>query len=509
MLLTSRRFVFLIAAIFCGAIAANAEPLRLPKFFSDNMVLQQNTSVPIWGWGEEGTTVTVNFRGQTATAKVVGGKWTVRLGSFSAGGPDVLSVVDNGKVIRIKNVFVGEVWLASGQSNMEFPLNKSFAADIDIVKSANPKIHLLHVPHAQLDSPADDINATWTECNPETVPTFSAVAYYFARDLQKALGVPVGIIESSVGGTPIEAWMGHDYLESIPRYHEEVFAEWAVAQDQYERALAAYNQEKAEAKKDGTEFKKKAPRQPWKPSELYNGMIAPLAGYAMKGALWYQGESNAGSEEDAWVYHSLLLDLIRDWRKVWNEGNFPVMLVQLAPFMEIQTRPSESSWASVREAELQATQKLPDVGLAVITDVGDEHNIHPTRKGPVGGRLALAALGIAYHKPIEYSGPVVKRVKVEDDQIVLTFSHVDGGLVAEGPELEGFAICGADGKFVWAQAEIKGKDQILVHSVEVPHPKAVRFGWANYPVVNLYNKIGLPASPFRTDDFELIPATAK
>ena len=204
-----------------------------------------------------------------------------------------------------------------------------------------------------------------------------------------------------------------------------------------------------------------------------------------------------------WEYHSLFPDLIRNWRALWQEGSFPFLLVQLAPYREIQMKPTESSWASVREAQLRSTEILPNVGMAVITDVGDEHNIHPTHKQPVGDRLALGALGIAYHKPIEYSGPIFKKAKIESTQIVLTFAHADGELEAHGDELTGFSICGPDHKFVWANAEIKGRDQVLVHSPMVPNPVAVRFGWANYPVVNLWNKAGLPASPFRTDDFDI------
>jgi sialate O-acetylesterase len=232
-------------------------------------------------------------------------------------------------------------------------------------------------------------------------------------------------------------------------------------------------------------------------------MIAPLAGYAIKGVLWYQGESNAGSAEESWQYHTLFPDLIRNWRAVWGEGPFPFLLVQLAPFHAIQQQPSESSWASVREAQLKATEILPNVGMAVITDLGDQHDIHPTQKQPVGARLALAACGIAYHKAIEYSGPVLKQAKLDGEQIVLTFDHVDGGLEARDGDLTGFTICGADGKFVWATAMIKGLDKILVYSSEVVHPVAVRYGWADYPVVNLCNKAGLPASPFRTDEFDL------
>ncbi len=485
--------------------------VRLPRLFSDNMVLQQGTSVPIWGWGRDGDTVTVRFQKQTASTRVKDGKWLVRLGGLKPGKPETLTIASgvstNGASIALTNVLVGEVWLASGQSNMEFPLKKSFASDADILFSANPMIHLLHVPKARLDSPTNNIGASWTECNPSTVATFSAVEYYFARDLQKALKVPVGVIESDWGGTPAEVWMQREFLQTNPRYRAEVFGEWIVAEDNYERSLAAYIKEKNEAKEKGVEFKKAMPPQPWEPGELYNGMIAPLVGYAIKGALWYQGESNAGSPEEACQYHSLFPDLIRDWRTVWGEGPFPFLLVQLAPFHAIQVSPSlppsETSWASVREAQLKATEILPNVGMAVITDVGDQRDIHPTQKQPVGARLALAARGIAYHQAIEYSGPVFKRAKIEDAQIALTFDHVAGGLMARGGELTGFAICGPDKKFVWANAVIKGPNQVLVYSPEVEHPIAVRYGWANYPVVNLWNKAGLPASPFRTDDFDV------
>ncbi len=511
--LTSRKIALLAAvAILWGfhsakgeispVSAAQNDSLILPHFFSDNMVLQQGVSVPIWGWGQEGATVTVQFRKETVSTRVKDGKWLVKLGKLKPGVPDTLTIT-SGNSIALKNVLVGEVWLASGQSNMEFPLRQSYESAGDIASSGNPMIRWLRIPKARMDTPANDCGAHWVECDPHTSPGFSAVAYYFARDLQKALHVPVGVIESDWGGTPAEVWMQREFLQSNPRYRTEVFGAWIVAEDRYQRSLTSYNIAKSEAKEKGLEFTNAAPRRPWKPGELYNGMIAPLAGYAMKGALWYQGESNAGSAEDALEYHTLLPDLIRNWRAVWHEGKFPFLLVQLAPFFEIKPTPSESSWASVREAQLEATKTLPNVGMAVITDVGDQHNIHPTHKQPVGARLALAARGIAYHQTNEYSGPVLKRVKIEPNQIVLTFNQVGGGLEASGGDLTGFAICGPDGKFVWANAEIKGSDQVVVHSTQVRHPVAVRYGWASYPVVNLCNKAGLPASPFRTDDFPL------
>jgi sialate O-acetylesterase len=516
---TSRKIAFVAAlAWFCGALLAQAQPASmpspinaattLPRLFSDNMVLQQGISVPIWGWGRDGDTITVRFQNQTASTHVKDGVWMVRLAGLKSGGPSTMTISTGGNpssapAITLQNVLVGEVWLASGQSNMEFPLKNSHESAADIAGSANPMIHLLHVPKARLSSPTNDIGASWTICDSNTTPTFSAVEYYFARDLQKALHVPVGVIESDWGGTPIEAWMQRDFLRMDQDYRIEVLGAWTIAQDSYERGLINYNEKKKAAQESGAKFTQAAPRLPWAPGELYNGMISPLAGYALKGVLWYQGESNAGSAEDAKEYHKLMPDLIRNWRNVWGEGEFSFLLVQLAPFRAIQPLPSESSWAYVREAQLRTTQILPNVGMAVITDVGDQNNIHPTRKEPVGARLTLAARGIAYHQPVEYSGPVLKQAKTEGNQIVLTFDHVAGGLQARGDVLSGFAICGDDGKFVWASAEIKGLNRVLVHNSEVDHPVAVRYGWANYPVVNLYNKAGLPASPFRTDDLEL------
>jgi sialate O-acetylesterase len=230
-------------------------------------------------------------------------------------------------------------------------------------------------------------------------------------------------------------------------------------------------------------------------------MIAPLVHYGIKGVIWYQGENNAGSFERAEQYHQLFPGLIRDWRAQWSEGDFPFLLVQLAPFMAIKDQPEESSWASLREAQLGATQSLPNVGMAVITDVGMEHNVHPTKKKPVGDRLALAAEAIAYHEPIEYSGPIYKGMRREGMHIVLTFDHVGGGLEARDGDLKGFAIAGPDHKFQWALAQIQEPDKVIVYSPNVLDPVAVRYGWANYPVVNFWNKAGLPASPFRTDDF--------
>lgn len=473
------------------AFAARGE-VRLAALFSDNMVLQQGMDLPIWGWADDGEEVTVRFRGKTVKTKARDGKWTAKLGKFKPGGPDSL-VVEGKNRIELKNVAVGEVWVCSGQSNMELALNSAFEGKEEIARSSNKQLRLFHVPKKKADKPLDDVKAEWKEAGPETTAGFSAVAYYFGRDLQKALNVPVGLIETCWGGSPAEVWMSERVLSSNAEYKRDIL-------DAYVAALH---------KDDGT-TNARPQRVPWKPTELYNGMIAPLIPYAFKGAIWYQGESNAGRAEQ---YRTLFADMIRNWRQDWGEGDFTFLAVQLAPYDKVKRRPLEvitekpveSDWAELREAQLLATKTLPKVGMAVITDVGEKDDIHPKKKEPVGARLALAARGIAYGEKIEDSGPIYKSMKVKDGKAVLSFTHANSGLEARDGELKGFAVCGPDKKFVWAKAEIDG-DKVIVSSPDVSQPLAVRYGWADFPVVNLWNKAGLPATPFRTDDFPMITA---
>jgi sialate O-acetylesterase len=503
-MIINKRFFSIVSSVALATILfyspARAD-VRLPNLFSDNMVLQQGMKVTVWGWADDGEEVTVTFRGQKVKTVAKDGQWMVQLKKLKAGGPDTLIVAGKNS-ITLNNVLVGEVWVCSGQSNMEFPLKNSFESKTDIEASANPRIHLFHVPKFRTDQPTNNVNATWRECGPESVANFTAVGYYFGRDLQKARNVPVGLIESDWGGTPAEAWTRREALEANPRSKKEIVDAYPAAEKDYEQKLEAFEKEKAQAGKAGETFKKRAPGQPWKPSELYNGMIAPLVHYTIRGAIWYQGESNAGRAEQ---YRSLFADMIRNWRSDWNEGDFTFLAVQLAPFMAVKEEPSESSWAELREAQLRATKVLPKMGIAVITDVGDPKNIHPTKKQPVGARLAIAARGIAYGERIVYSGPVYKSMKVKGDKAVLSFDFAGSGLVAHDGELKGFAICGDDKKFVWANAVIDGK-HVVVSAPGVEHPVAVRYGWADCPVVNLWNMDGLPATPFRTDDFPMVTA---
>jgi sialate O-acetylesterase len=454
----------------------------LPRIFSDNMVLQQGMAVPVWGWGPEGEVVTVTYGNHKEKARVKNGRWMVKLHYLQAGDDaHTLTITTaDGKSIEFKNVVVGEVWLASGQSNMEFKLNRSFEAQKDIAAANNPDIRFIDVPNTRLDSPTNNIDASWKSCTPETAANISAVAYYFARSLNRDRHVPVGIIESDWGGTPAEAWTPWNTLMASPTLKAHYIDEYNKGGDKAPTNLGK-------------------PRRPWRPGVLYNGMIAPLEPYAFRGAIWYQGEANAHGAK-AKEYRLLLATMITKWRQQFGH-EFPFLIVQLAPFKDIQHQPGQSDWAMLRESQSFLTHALPKVGLAVITDVGDEHNIHPTKKEPVGKRLELAARKIAYGEGIDYSGPTYESMHVRGDKAVLSFDNVDGGLVAHGGALKGFAICGPDHKWVWAMAEIEGKDKVVVSSPAVPKPVAVRYGWADYPVVNLWNKAGLPAIPFRTDNF--------
>jgi sialate O-acetylesterase len=514
--MTSRRkttFCLLTAFAFAGAAHAD---VKLHGLFSDNMVLQRDAAVPIWGWADDGEKVTVEFRNQKVSTTAKDGKWMVKLKKLKPGGPDELRV--NGKnALTLKSVLVGEVWIASGQSNMEWPMRASFSPDTEIPKTENPMLRLYTVPKLKAEEPRDNVAAPWQECNPSTTPGFSAVAYYFGRDLARALNVPVGIVHTSWGGSPAEVWMSEEVLSSNPAYKADILGAYPAQAQRAKEAIAAFEKEQATAKAEGKTFNKRRPGMPWQPTELYNGMIAPLIPYAIKGAIWYQGESNAGR---AHQYRSLFADMIRNWRNDWDQGDFPFLLVQLAPFMAIKEQPSESTWAELREAQALATKKLPKVGMAVITDVGDEKDIHPKKKEPVGARLALAARKIAYGQDIVYSGPTYKSMKVKDSKAILSFENVGRGLEARdgrdgapspsaaSTELKGFTIAGEDKKFVWAKAEIQG-DKVIVSSPEVSEPVAVRCGWADFPVVNLWNKDGLPASPFRTDDFPMTTLAKK
>jgi sialate O-acetylesterase len=473
--------------------------LRLPHIFSDNMVLQQGMNVPVWGWGKNNETVTVTLGGTKASAIVRDGKWIVKLHNLKSAEAETFSVTSGTESLQFTNVLVGEVWLCSGQSNMEWPLNKAFEPQNDIASATNTLIRLFVVPNVKSDVPRNDVDGKWVVCSPDTASTFSAVGYYFGRDLQAARKCAVGLIQSDWGGTPVESWTSHEGLAKIPA-GKEVAETFSKENQDYTTALADYEKQLAESKRTENKKAPVAPRAPHKPSELFNGMIAPIIPYTIKGAIWYQGENNAGR---AAQYRSLFPNMIRDWRRLWNE-DFTFCCVQLAPFKARTPQAGDSEWAELREAQLLATRQLPKVGMAVITDVGEERDIHPRKKGPVGQRLALAARAIAYSEKVPYSGPTFRNLKIAENKAILKFDNVGGGLMVSDGALKSFALCGADHKWVWGIADIEGTDTVVVSSPNIESPVAVRFGWSDYPVVNLWNKDGLPASPFRTDNFPMI-----
>jgi sialate O-acetylesterase len=496
----------LLAASFSLLLAFGARAradVRLPALFTDNMVLQRDTAAPIWGWAGDGEAITIEINGKKVTAVGKDGKFKAKLPHLKASSEPTTLVVKGNNEITIKNVLVGEVWIASGQSNMEWPLNRAYESQYAIQSSENPNLRLFTVPKNKQLKPVDDVKSSWQPCDPKTVPNFSAVAYFFARDLQKALNVPVGIIHTSWGGSPAEVWMSEEVLTENPEYKRDVMDGFLTQETNYKTALANWEKEKAAAEKEAKSFSKPRPNPGWRPTELYNGMIAPLIPYAIKGAIWYQGESNAGRHKQ---YRTLFPDMIKNWRKDWGQGDFTFLAVQLAPYdmsrkrslEEITSMPGESGWAALREVQVHTGEVVPKYGVAVITDVGEKDDIHPTKKEPVGARLALLAEKIAYGKKIVAEGPAFKSMKINGREAELSFDNVGGGLEPHDGELTGFAIAGEDGKFVWAKARIQGK-KVVVSSPSVEKPKAVRYGWSDFPVVNLKNKEGLPASPFRTD----------
>ncbi|HAU36320.1 MAG TPA: sialate O-acetylesterase [Phycisphaerales bacterium] len=513
-------------AFFSAAPAARAG-VRLASVFGGNMVLQRDMPLRIWGTAAAGEKVTVSFAGQTQTATAeASGKWQVRLEPVPAGGPHVMKVSGENE-ITLNNVLVGEVWLCSGQSNMLFEVREGRDAAQEIAAAKYPQIRLFSVglnPAAEPRDACDILSKgpgserfnKWMECSPRTVGLFSAVAYYFGRELHQELKVPIGLIHSSWGGTAAEAWTPLETLKSDPEYADILrrMAEYPRRYSEellprYEKDLAAWQKVSDATKAQGKPAPRR-PRAPYAPDKhpklptvLYNGMIHPVIPYGIRGVVWYQGESNA---DRAYQYRKLLPAMIGSWRERWGQGDFPFGIVQLANYHSPKAQPEESDWAELREAQTMTARTVPHCGLALAIDLGEATTIHPPNKQDVGKRLALWALAKVYGKQIAFSGPMYESMKVEGGAIRVRFSHVGKGLAARsGAALEGFQIAGQDRKFVWADARIDG-DSVVVRSEKVPAPAAVRYAWARNPKGNLYNDAGLPACPFRTDDWPGITA---
>ena len=516
--LSTTMVLFVFSLLLLSSVTTVFAEVKLPAIIGDNMVLQRGKKVSIWGWATPGEEVMVGVSWTSMKWAVTAnkdGKWMFKLIPPKTIGPHEMTISGKNE-INLKNIMVGEVWVCSGQSNMQWTVQNSANSKEEIAAANYPNIRLFYVKRTIAHEPQTDCEGSWIECSPETIPGFSAVAYFFGRELHKELNVPIGLIHTSWGGTPSEAWTRRGVLEAEPearpileRYDEAV-ANYPQIKKEYEQKVEEWKEAAEKAKAEGKRVPRRpgtpyGPENPHAPAGLYNAMIAPLIPYGISGAIWYQGESNAGR---AYQYRKIFPAMIKNWREDWGQGDFSFLFVQLANFMATKPEPGDSAWAELREAQLM-TLDLPNTGMAVIIDIGEADNIHPKNKQDVGKRLALWALAKNYRKNIVYSGPLFKNMNIEDNKAVLSFDHVGSGLMAGGSgKLEGFAIAGSDRKFVWADAKIEG-DKVIVSSDKVSVPVSVRYAWADNPVCNLYNKEELPASPFRTDSWPGVTAGNK
>jgi sialate O-acetylesterase len=479
--------------------------ITLPALLTDNLVLQQKTTVSLWGWAAPGEAVVVHASWQHANQKATAdaqGNWLVHVPTTKAGGPYTITIEGHNRFV-INNVLLGEVWLCSGQSNMNYPLVKGAAkwmtgeihADSVLPTAQYPALRLFTVTQRVADLPERDVQGKWVVCSSQTVGSFSAVAYFFGQEIQRKTGFPVGLIHSSWGGTPAESWTHREVLEQDSELRPILtrYADGLTRRPAYETELAAWKAEKAV----NPATTRPKPAEPLSatsnksPAKLYNGMIRGLEPYTLRGVIWYQGESNA---ERAYQYRRLFPALIANWRADWHQPDLPFYFVQIAPH--------KGQNAEIREAQLLTAQTVPHTGLVVTTDVGDSLDIHPRNKLVVGHRLALWALHNEYgQKNLPDSGPLYQRLTVKNSQAYLKFEHAKGLTSQGGPPRE-FTIAGSDSVFRPANARIEG-NKVVVWSPAVPRPVAVRFGWRKSPMPNLFNAAGLPASPFRTDTWRV------
>ena len=470
--------------------------VRLPGLVGDHMVLQRDAKLTVWGWAAPGEKIRIQVLSQHITTRADReGQWSASMGPFTAGGPYDMTVSGKNTVV-LHDVLVGDVWLASGQSNMEFPLKGSgewktgvYNAQAEVSTASYPRVRLFKVHHKVTSTPAMDVAADgWMAVTPETVGNFSAVAYLFGREIHERYRIPVGMIEADWGGTVAEAWMSEAGLKEFPEFRQSI--------DTVIRA----NETTAAADPSGgpqPSASSKSGSDPNRPTVLFNGMIDPLSRFRIKGVIWYQGEANAMDDRSA-QYRRLFPALIEDWRSHWRY-EVPFLFVQLAGYGHNEADPAEYSWAELREAQSMALA-LPATGMATAIDIGDENDIHPKDKQDVAHRLVLAAAHVVYGDPVVDSGPTYQSMRIEGSRIRIRFSNIGSGLFIKDKYgyCRGFEIAARDGQFRWAQAQ-KDRDEVVVFNDEVSQPAAVRYDWSNTPDGNVYNKEGLPAPPFRTD----------
>lgn len=508
-------------ALLLGASALAHAEVSVSPLFSDHMVLQRGVALPVWGWATAGEPITVSIDGQEQHAVTdKDGRWMLRLAPLQVGAPRTMTISGRTETLRIADILLGEVWLCAGQSNMVWPVSAADHGAQELAAASHPEIRLFEVaggksPVAEQErldpnhlpdgmNGSGQARCVWRASDPKSAVSFSAVGYFFGRALHEQLHVPIGLISNAVGATPIEAWMSHAALSATPEFRKAL--EWWAAVDGFADTAEGKRQLLALDEAGLKRFGKWSWRaDSWlaphnrlgHPSTFYNSRVHPLVPFALKGVIWYQGEGNTGN---AIAYRDYFPALISDWRQQWGQGDFPFLFVQLANWGGAPpAQPQASEWAELRESQALAL-RLPNTGMAVAIDIGDPGNIHPRNKQDVGARLALAARAVAYGEQIVHAGPTYRDLSIDGNRLRLHFTSLGGGLVAKGGPLRGFALAGADRRFVWADAVIEG-DTITVSAEAVPQPVAVRYGWAHNPGCNLCNVEGLPAAPFRSDDW--------
>ena len=492
-----------VAFVTLAGGAAQAD-VKLPNVFGNHMVLQQGQKNKVWGLGAAGEAVTVTIDKQRHQVTVgADGKWQVMLDALPVGGPYSLAVQGN-NTVKFDDVLVGEVWICSGQSNMWWTVNLSNDSDLERETAKQPKIRMINFPNVGTQEPIWTHNTNWMVCTPDTVGNFSAVGYFFGRQLQQTLDVPVGLINNAWGGSACESWIRRDLLSADEKF-KPLMDRWTQMEGQFaelSKKTDLSDEQKKQFKDLGNAMSGNS-----RPANIYNGVLKSHLGYGIRGTIWYQGESNAGR---AYQYRDLFPLMIKNWRDDWGQGDFPFYWVQLADYNAERPEPGDSSWAELREAQTMTMSKLPHTGEAVIIDIGEGKDIHPMNKVVVGQRLARWALAKEYGIKIAYHSPQYKSMEKQGNKVILAFDHVDGGWRPfDVKEPRGFAIAGEDKTFVWAKAAILPDGRIEVSSDMIDKPAAVRYGWADNPVVNMYSKAGLPLTPFRTDDWPGVTMSAK
>ena len=497
--------------------------LRTPAVIGNHMVLQQNHLNPIWGWDKPNTAVEVKISGQShQTVSDTMGYWRVTLSPMEASASPKVMSIQGSSSLTYENILVGEVWLCSGQSNMQWSLDRTDDKDLESLSTHYPHLRLISIPQTGTQEPQNDFKGQWEEATPNSAINFSAVGYFFGRRLNQILQVPVGLINNAWGGSACEAWIPRDRLNKLevakPYLNQwektEAHYDFEKLQTAYEEKLQAWQNRQIAARKAGKVASERRPRAPrnqmtgqHRPANLYNGVLHPIIGYGIKGTIWYQGESNA---DRAHAYREVFPLMIQSWRDAWKQGDFSFYWVQLADYRKEMKDPVPENWPELREAQTMTLKKLKNVGEAVIIDTGEGRDIHPRNKQTVANRLVRHALARDYGYNIPHQSPRYQSMKVVGNKIILSFDHVGAGLYCfDTTQPQGFAICGKDQKFVWGHAKLTGKNSVEVWSEEIKDPVAVRYAWMNNPVCNLYRRDGpvtLPVTPFRTDDFPMITA---